>query len=160
MGHNAASDALTYVIRPRILLSDYGYCDDPTWQPPFGQRGSPYSSINEELKLRAPILKDPPRNLFYLADLKDMETDSMSYSRCDAFNTDNAQVYRILQSHWGKSPVWSQAKQFNRSQDGRAAYHTLHDFFLGKSQIHIQQAAYNRACEPLKVHGRTSRIHV
>ena len=151
MGHDDVP--LTYVIRPRILPPDYGYQDDPNWQPPFGQRGSPYSSIDEELKLRAPILHDPARNLFYLTDFEDMETDPMSYPRCDAFNTDNAQVYRILQSHWGKSPAWSQAKQFNRSQDGRAAYRTLHGFLLGRSQVVIQQAAYNKACETLRYTG-------
>ena len=144
---------LTYVIRPHILPPDCGYSHDPHWQPPFGHRGSPYSSIDEELKLRAPILRNPERYLFELTDHSDMETDPSRYPRCDSFNTDNAQVYRILQSHWGKSPAWSQAKQFNRSKDGRAAYRAIHDFFLGRSQIHIQQAAYNRACESLRYTG-------
>jgi hypothetical protein len=96
---------LTYVIRPCILLPDTGYRDDRNWQPPFGTPGSPYLSIDEELKLRAPILKDPTPNMFCLGDFEDMENDPMSYPRCDAFNTDNAQVYWILQSHCGKSPV-------------------------------------------------------
>ena len=136
---------LTYMIRPRLLPPDHGWRDDPEWEAPFGERGSPYSSIDEELKLRAPILKDPGRALFYLTDFREMENDPLRYPRCDTFNTDNAQVFRILQSHWGKSPAWSQAKQFSRTQDGRAAYRRLHDFLLGRNQVFIQQAAYNRA---------------
>ena len=143
---------MTYVIRPRILPPDDGFRSND-WQPPFGYYGSPYSSVDDELKQRAPILRDPPRNLFHLDDFSDMENDPSRYPRCDAFNTDNAQVYRILQSHWGKSPAWSQAKQYNKSKDGRAAYRTTHDFFLGRSQIHIQQAAYNTACESLRYTG-------
>ena len=143
---------LTYVIRPRILPPDDGFRSND-WQPPFGYYGSPYSSVDDELRLRAPILRDPPRDLFLLDDLSEMENDPSNYPRCDAFNTDNAQVYRILQSHWGKSPAWSQAKQYNKTKDGRAAYRTIHDFFLGRSQIHTQQAAYNTACQSLRYTG-------
>jgi len=145
---------LTYVIRPRILPptgdSFYGAHDHwlatPLWQPGF-----PYSSIDEELKLRAPILKDPKRALFVMTNFQELENDPSQFPRCDAFNTDNAQIFRILQSHWGKSPAWSQAKQFSKSQDGCAAYRKIHDFLLGISQIYtpadcVQQGVH-RACE-------------
>ena len=57
-GHNDVP--LTYVIRPRILPPDWGH-HDPNYQPRLGAEGSPYTSIDEELTLRAPILKENRR---------------------------------------------------------------------------------------------------
>ena len=51
---------LTYVIRPRILPPDWGTAD-PMNQSCYGTVGSPYTSIDNELTLRAPILKENRR---------------------------------------------------------------------------------------------------
>jgi hypothetical protein len=66
-GHN--DTPLTYVIRPRILPSDWG-CYDANYQPRFGAEGSPYASINDELTLRAPILKENRREWHNFTNLR------------------------------------------------------------------------------------------
>ena len=63
---------LTFVIRPRILPPDWGHLD-PNYQPHFGAAGSPYTSIDEELTLRAPILQENRREWHNFTNLETLE---------------------------------------------------------------------------------------
>ncbi len=99
LGHNDVP--LTYVIRPRILPPDWGHLD-PNYQPRFGAEGSPYTSIDKELTLRAPILQENRREWHNFTNL---ETLDETAPRTPAFHTDNAAVFMILQAYWGKSPA-------------------------------------------------------
>jgi hypothetical protein len=114
-GHNDVP--LTYVIWPRILPPDWGHYD-PSYQPRFGARGSPYTSIDDELTLRAPILKENRREWHSFTNLETLEETKL---RTQAYHTDNAAVFKVLQSHWGKLPAWTNAKKFLKTKDGRQA---------------------------------------
>ncbi len=86
-GHNNVP--LSYVIRPRILPPDWGQ-HDPNYQPRFGAEGSPYTSIDDELTLRAPILKENRRKWHNFTNLETLEETEL---RTQAYHTDNAAVF-------------------------------------------------------------------
>ena len=132
-GHNDVP--LTYVIRPRLLPPDWGHLD-PNYQPRFGDVGSPYTSIDDELTLRAPILQENRREWHNFTNFETLEEDGV---RTPTFNTDNAAVFMILQASWGKSPAWTNAKKFLKTKDGRQAYRTLYDYFFGKTMTASMQ---------------------
>jgi hypothetical protein len=90
-GHNDVP--LTYVIRPRILPPDWG-SDDSNYQPRFGEAGSPYTLIDDELTLRAPILKENRREWHNFTNFETLEETKV---RTQAYHTDNAAVFKVLQ---------------------------------------------------------------
>ena len=126
-GHNDVP--LTYVIRPRILPPDWGTAD-PNYQPRFGAAGTPYSSVDDELTQRAPILSENRREWHNYHNLQTLEEDGV---KTPAFHTDNAIVFTTLQHYWGKSPAWTNAKKFTKTKNGREAYRTLYTYFFGKT---------------------------
>jgi hypothetical protein len=105
---------LTYVIRPHILPFDWG-SEDPRYQPHFGDKGSPYTSINEKLTLRAPILKENRREWHNFTNFKTLEETK---PRTQAYHTDNAAALKVLQSYWGRSPVWTNLKKYLKTREG------------------------------------------
>jgi hypothetical protein len=73
-----------------------GKTKDP---PPFGQPGSPYVLIDDELCRRAPILHTDLTHLQLLASLETLETDGPFEP---SFLGNMVTVYNILYSCWGK----------------------------------------------------------
>jgi hypothetical protein len=126
-GHNNVP--LTYVIRPRILPPDWGTADT-NYQPRFGIAGTPYTSIDDELTQRAPILTENWREWHNYHNLETLEEVGI---KTPAFLTDNAMVFTTLQHYWGKSPAWTNAKKFLETKNGREAYRTLYTYFFGKT---------------------------
>jgi hypothetical protein len=126
---------LTYVIRPRILPPDWGTADN-NYEPRFGEANSPYSSIDDELTLRAPILKENRREWHNFTNFETLEEDG---ARTPTFNTDNATVFLTLQSYWGRSPAWTNAKKYLKTRNGRAAYRELYNYFFGKTMTASSQ---------------------
>ena len=67
-----------------------------------------------------------------MAQLHNLETLEETELRTQAYHTDNAAVFKVLQSYWGKSPAWTNAKKYLKTKDGHQAYRTLYTYFFGK----------------------------
>jgi hypothetical protein len=71
-----AGHPLSYVLHPSLKGPNDADPDDETKDPlPFGQPGSPYVSIDDELCRRAPILYTDLTHLQLSASLETLETD-------------------------------------------------------------------------------------
>jgi hypothetical protein len=90
--------------------------DDKTEHPPpFGQPGSPYFLIEDELCHQAPILWFDLTHLQLAASLKTLESDGPFEP---SFLADMVTVYNVLHACWGKSSWWSHTKKFSKTKNG------------------------------------------
>ncbi len=128
-----AGHPLSYVPRP-TLKGPYGVdMDNETDDPlPFGQPGSPYVSINDELCHRAPILNIDLSHTELSQSLETLESDGPFEP---SFLANMVTVYSVLHACWGKSSRWSHMKKFGKTKNGRQVYRTLHTLLLGRQQV-------------------------
>ena len=117
---------LVYVIRFNIWGTDLEDEDD---DPPFGDTHSKYTSIDEELIARAPILGNAA---LLDGDLDDLENSGPFEP---SFTTDNKKVWSILHALFSHVPSWQHAKKWASSQDGRQTYRTLHTHHFGRDRV-------------------------
>jgi hypothetical protein len=107
--------------------------DDEAKNPsPFGQPGSPYILIDNELCRRTPILRTDLTHLQLSASLETLETDGLFEP---SFLADMAMVYNILHFCWGKLSWWHHVKKFSKTKNGQQVYRTLHTLLLGGQQV-------------------------
>jgi hypothetical protein len=111
---------LTYVIRLRLTPPD---SND---QECFGRAESPFGSIDEELVVRAPILKLEDTKL-HRTD-KELEEEGPFTS---AFSTDMKKVYQVLHQLFGSTSAWQHVKKYQQAQAGRKTWRVLHAHFFG-----------------------------
>ncbi len=96
-----AGHPLSYVPRPTLKGPYDADMDDKTEDPPpFGQPGSPYVSIDNELCRRAPILLIDLSHSKLSASLETLESDGPFEP---SFLADMVTVYIVLHACWGKS---------------------------------------------------------
>ncbi len=103
--------------------------DDKTEDPPpFGQPGSPYVSIDDELCPRAPILLIDLSHTKLFTSLETLESDGPFEP---SFLANMVTVYNVLHACWGKLSWGSHVKKFSKTKNGRQVYQTLHTLLLG-----------------------------
>ena len=114
---------LSYVIRGKIKV------EHETDEPEFGATDSKFTSIDEEMIARAPILSED-------ADENDpdesLETKGPFHV---AFLTDAKKVYVILHAQYSTAGAWQHVKKYSTTQNGRQVWRTLHTFFFGKDRV-------------------------
>ncbi len=111
-----AGHPLSYVPHPNLKGPNDADPDDKTKDPPpFGQSGSPYVLIDDQLCRRAPILHTDLTHLQLSASLETLETDRPLEP---SFLGNMATVYNILHSCWGKSSWWHHMKKFSKTKNG------------------------------------------
>jgi hypothetical protein len=124
-----AGHALSYILRPNLKGPNDADIDDETEDPPpFGQPGSPYVLINDELCRRAPILRTDLTHSQLSTSLETLESDGPFEP---SFLADMVMVYNILHACWGESSWWSHMKKFSKTKNRRQVYWTLHTLLLG-----------------------------
>jgi hypothetical protein len=96
-----AGHPLSYLLCPSLKGPYNADMDDESEDPPpFGQPGSPYVSINNELCRRAPILRTDLSHTQLSVSLETLESDGpFEPSFLDKMVT----VYNVLHACWGKS---------------------------------------------------------
>jgi hypothetical protein len=82
---------------------------------PFGQPGSPYFLIDNELYHRDPILGSDLTHFQLAASLETLEIDGPFEP---SFLADMVTVYNVLHACWGKSSWWSHVKKFSKTKNG------------------------------------------
>jgi len=128
-----AGHPLSYVPPPSLKVPYDTDMDDETEDPPpFGQPGSPYVSINNELCRRAPILLIDLSHTELSQSLETLESDGPFEP---SFLANMVMVYNVLHACWGKSSWWSHVKKFSKTKNGRQVYRTLHTLLLGGQQV-------------------------
>ncbi len=120
---------LVYVIRVALIPKDEK--DDP----PVGDKDIKYTSIDMETIARAPILSDEAD--IYEEDPENLEAHGPFVP---IFPTDAKKVWAILLACFGLSSTWQHVKKFASQQNGRQAWHTLHDHFLGGDKVNTMVA--------------------
>ncbi len=112
-----------YVIRVVLIPKDKR--DDP----PFGEEDTKYTSVDMETMARAPILSDD-------ADFEEeFETLEAHGPFVSTFLTNTKKVWSILLACFGLSSAWQHVKKFAAQQNGRQAWHTLHNHFFGGDKV-------------------------
>jgi hypothetical protein len=124
-----AGHPLNYVPRSNLKGPKDADIDNETKEPPpFGQTGSPYFSIDEELCCQAPILCSDLTHLQLAASLETLESDGPFEL---SFLANIVTAYNVPHACWGKSSWWSHMKNFSKTQNGRQVYRTLRTLLLG-----------------------------
>ncbi len=128
-----AGHPLSYVPHPSLKGPYDTDMDDKTEDPPpFGQPGSPYVSIDNELCSRAPILCTDLSHTQLSTSLETLESDGPFEP---SFLANMVTVYNILHACWGKLSWWSHVKKFSKTKNGRQVYWTLHTILLGGQHV-------------------------
>jgi hypothetical protein len=146
-----AGHPLSYILRPNLKGPNDADPDDETKDPPpFGQPGSPYVLIDEELCHRAPILHTDLTHFQLSRSLETLETDGPFEP---SFLANMAKVYSILHSCWGKSSWWHPVKKFSKAKNGHQVYRTLHTLPLGKQQVVLTENAIRTKLQSVRYEG-------
>jgi hypothetical protein len=103
--------------------------EDKNDGPPFGDKDTKYTSIDMETMARPPILSD---NTDYE---EEYETLKAHGPFVPSFLTDTKKVWSILLACFGLSSTWQHVKKFAVQQNGRQAWHTLHNHFFGGERL-------------------------
>ncbi len=128
-----AGHPLSYVLHPNLKGPYDADMDDKTEDPPpFGQPGSPYVSINNELCRRAPTLHTDLSHTQLSVSLETLESDGPFEP---SFLANMVMVYNVLHACWGKSSWWSHVKRFSKTKNTRHVYWTLHTILLGRQRV-------------------------
>jgi hypothetical protein len=124
-----AGHPLNYVPHSNFKGPNNVDIDDENEDPlPFGQPGSPYFLIDDELCRRAPILRSDLTHLQLAASPETLESDGPFEP---SFQANMVMVYNVLHACWGKSSWWSHLKKFSKTKNGQQVYRTLHTLLLG-----------------------------
>ncbi len=117
-----AGHPLSYVPCPTLKVPYNADMEDKTEDPPsFGQPGSPYVSIDDQLCCRAPILLIDLSHTELSASLETLESDGPFEP---SFQANMVMVYNILHACWEKSSWWSHVKKFSKTKNGQKVYQT------------------------------------
>jgi hypothetical protein len=128
-----AGHPLNYVPRSNLKGPKNADIDNETnGPPPFGQPGSPYFLIDNELCRWAPILHSDLTHFQLAASLETLESDGPFEP---SFLANMVMVYNILHSCWGKSSWWSHMKKFSKTKNRLQLYRTLHTLLLGGHHV-------------------------
>jgi hypothetical protein len=128
-----AGHPLSYIPHSNLKGPNDANIDNETKDPPpFGQPGSPYFLIDNELCHRAPILRSDLTHSQLAASLETLESDGLFEP---SFLADLVTFYNVLHACWGKSSWWSHVKKFSKTKNGRQVYRTLHTFLLGGQRV-------------------------
>jgi hypothetical protein len=121
---------LLYVIRVALVLPE----DDDN-DPAFRDEDSKYISLDMEMIAHAQILSDE-------ADTSDKDTSDLEANGpfAPTFPMDSKKVWVILLACFGLSSTWQYVKKFANQQNGRQAWHTLHDHFFGGDKVNTMVA--------------------
>jgi hypothetical protein len=129
---------LAYVVRFNLKSPNNTPYDDPTRDfPAFGQPGSPYSSVDEELIARAAILLNNLTQGQLAASLETLESEGPFEP---TFLADMVAVFHILHACWGKSSWWTHVKKV-KGKNGRQVWRILHAALLGGDRITATSSA-------------------
>jgi hypothetical protein len=149
-----AGHPLSYVPRSNLKGPNEVDSDDKTEDPPpFGQPGSPYISIDDELCHRALILHTDLTHAQLSVSLETLETDRPFEP---SFLANMITVYNVLHACWGESSWWHHVKKFSKTNNGGQVYRTLHTLLLGGQQAvltgntnctKLQSFRYERDCK-------------
>ncbi len=124
-----AGHPLSYVPHSNLKGTNDANIDNETEDPPpFGQPGSPYFSIDNELCRRAPIFCTDLTHSQLASSLETLECDGPFEP---SFLANMVMVYNVLHACWGKSSWWSHVKKFSKTKNGQQVYRTLHTFLVG-----------------------------
>lgn len=125
---------LSYVVRHRLVPDE-----DDGGDTPMGSRNSRFTSYDEEMEGRAPILHADadvghPRFTFgpNKASFEEFEKDGPFH---DAFLSDTRKAWSVLHALWSGSTAWHHVKTLDKTQNGRQVYRTLHQYFFGGSKV-------------------------
>ncbi len=120
---------LMYVIR--VVLIPEEEKDNPS----FGDEDTKYTSIDMETTACAPILSND-------ADIYDKDPENLeAYGPfVPTFLTDTKKVWSILLACLGLSSAWQHVKKFASHQNGRQAWHTLHNRFFEGDKVNTMVA--------------------
>jgi hypothetical protein len=121
---------LLYVIRVALVLPE-----DDDDNPSFGDEDLKYISIDMEMIAHAPILSDE-------ADTSNEDTSDLEANGpfVTTFPVDSKKVWVILLACFGLSSAWQYVKTYANQQNGRQAWHTLHDHFFGGDKVNTMVA--------------------
>ncbi len=114
---------LVYVIRVVLIP------EDKKGDPLFEDKDTKYTSVDMETMAHAPILSD---NADYKEEFETLEAYG---SFVPTFLTNTKNVWSILLARFGLSSAWQHIKKFAAQQNGRQAWHTLHDHFFGEDKV-------------------------
>jgi hypothetical protein len=126
---------LSRVIRPSVTVID-AYRD-----PAFNTHGTTYSSYDNEMITRAPILSPDPD-----ATEEDGPFDT-------GFIADSVKVFSYLQGMFGKTPAWIGVKKYIKTKPGRVAWMTLNNVFFGTDKISTIENSIRNALKNLQFNG-------
>ncbi len=142
---------LSYIPRPNLKGPNDADIDDETEDHlPFGQPGSPYVWIDNELCHRAPILRTDLNRSQLSASLETLESDGPFEP---SFLADMVTVYNVLHACWGKSNWWSHVKKFGKTKNGRQVYWTLHTLLLGGQRVVSTRSAIMTKLQSFRYEG-------
>jgi hypothetical protein len=128
-----AGHPLSYVLRSNLKGLNNANIDDETKDPPpFGQPGSPYFLIDDELCRWTPILRSDLTHFQLAASLETLKSDGLFEP---SFLANMVMVYKVLHACWGKSSWWSHVKKFSKTKNGQQVYQTLHTLLLGGQRV-------------------------
>ncbi len=110
-----AGHPLSYVPRSNLNGSNNAGIDNETKDPlPFGQSGSLYFSIDDQLCHQAPILRSDLTHFQLAASLETLESDGPFEP---SFLANMVTAYNVLHACWGKSIWWSHMKKFSKTKN-------------------------------------------
>jgi hypothetical protein len=133
-----AEHPLSYIPRPNLKGPNDTDPDDETEDPPlFGQPGSPYVLIDDNLCRRAPTLCTDLTHFQLSTSLETLESDGPFEP---SFLANMVTVYNVLHACWGKSSWWSHVKKFSKTKNGQHVYRALHT---------ILSLVGNMLCQPV-----------
>ncbi len=128
-----AGHPLSYVLRSNLKgPNDANIVNETEEPPPFGNPGSPYFSIDNELCRWAPILRSDLTHSQLAASLETLESDGPFEP---SFLANMVTVKNVLHACWGKSCWWSHVKKFSKTKNKRQVYRTLHTLLLGGQRV-------------------------
>jgi hypothetical protein len=124
---------LSYIPHPNLKGPyDVDMDDETKDPPPFGQPGSLYVSIDNELCHRAPILHTDLSHTQLSTSLETLKSDKPFEP---SFLANMVMVYKVLHACWGKLSWWSHVRKFSKTKNGQQVYWTLHTILLGGQRV-------------------------
>ena len=128
---------LAYVVRDKVEIPN------SLTDPPYGQPGSEYAQILDEVKRRCPIR-------VYVNNV--ITTNKDRY-----FVHDNSIVWEILENVLKDTMYITYIKSYAKAQDGRAAFKQLHTQLLGTEAINNYASAAERKLQELVLDGKPKK---
>lgn len=125
---------LSYVVRQQLVPKHS--IDDPA----CGTLKSLYTTLDEELEARAPIVKWD----FY--GTRSEENAEKFGPFHPAYLADTMKAWSVLHALWSNSNAWKHVKIFDKSKNGRVVYRALHKFFFGDNNNFANISNNKRPC--------------